>query len=96
MALIVFSQFASASTYLQPIIDFVEQGLITALKRVGNTIAFIMFIYGAAKYVYSADDPAGRKTAMGVCIAAVVAFLFIRIADNVIYQMCVAMPACTP
>jgi cbb3-type cytochrome oxidase subunit 3 len=42
-------------------------------KTVGPTIVLIMFLYGAVKYAYSADDPGGRKQAKSIVIQSIIA-----------------------
>ncbi|MFH1054557.1 MAG: hypothetical protein V1744_00525 [Candidatus Altiarchaeota archaeon] len=84
VAVIYFiSSATSAATYLVKMIAFVNS-LTTSFTIMGNSIAVIMFVYGAAKYVYTADDPAARKQAVGMCIAAIMALIIIRVAGDVI------------
>jgi hypothetical protein len=75
---------AVAAGYLYPVVSFVVNRMIPALTLIGNSIAVVMFVYGAIKYAYTADDPGGRKQAMGICISAIVALIIISIADDVI------------
>ena len=74
----------ASAGYLDPVIDFVTARLMVSIEIIGNSIAIVMFIYGAIKYAYTADDPGGRKQAMGICVAAIVALMIIQIADDVI------------
>jgi hypothetical protein len=82
MALCAASSLASAE-YLGGINAFVCK-LMTSFTTMGYSIALLMFVYGGVRYVYLSDDPGGRKQAMGICIAAIVAILFIRSADAII------------
>jgi multisubunit Na+/H+ antiporter MnhB subunit len=61
----------------------VEQ-LQTSMRIIGSSIAAVMFLYGGAKYVYTSDDPGGRKQAIGICIAAIIAMIIITQAENFI------------
>ena len=45
------------ASYLNPIINFVNTQLVVTFSMLGGSIAVIMFVYGAAKYVFSSDDP---------------------------------------
>ncbi len=72
-----------ASAYLESIKAFVD-GLQDQFTEMGNGIAIVMFLYGAAKFIYSADDPGGRKQGKDVCIAALIAMIIINIAPTVI------------
>jgi hypothetical protein len=84
VAYAMLSSPASASgNYLGGIIAVVCT-LVKSFKIMGYSIAIVMFIYGAAKYVYTADDPGGRKQALGVCVAAVMAMLIITAATTII------------
>ena len=76
--------------YLGPIILFLANSLRPALYRIGYSIAIVMFAYGAIKYAYTADDPGGRKQALGICIASVVAIILIQLAAPII--MSIPMP----
>lgn len=85
-ALIGLFATAVQATYLGVITSFVCS-LATSIRIIGNSLAVVMFVYGAAKYMYTSDDPGGRKQAMGICIAAIVAFLIIMMAGTVINQI---------
>jgi hypothetical protein len=85
LALGALSTFASA-TYLTVINTFICDMAIS-FKLMGNSIAIVMFVYGAAKYIYTADDPGGRKQAMSICIACIVALLIIQATSGVIGQI---------
>ena len=81
---------ASAETkYLGPLISFVST-LQGSFRIMGSSIAIIMFVYGAVKYVYTADDPGGRKQAIGICVAAIIALIIIQAAEGIISSITVA------
>ncbi|MBD3389041.1 MAG: hypothetical protein GF414_09140 [Candidatus Altiarchaeales archaeon] len=46
-----------------------------ALKAIIPTMIAIMFIYGAAKYISSADDPSGRQKGKQICMHSVIGAL---------------------
>ncbi|MBU0761758.1 MAG: hypothetical protein KKD39_01930 [Candidatus Altiarchaeota archaeon] len=81
--LLVFPTIAFASGYLGPVITF-ACSLKDVFVNVGNALAAVMFVYGGAKYAYTADDPGGRKQGMAICVAAVMAFLIIAAAEGII------------
>ncbi len=98
MFLLVLSLLAPtvSASYLGPITTFLKS-LINSIRIIGNSIAVVMFIYGAARYVYASDDPGGRKQAISICIASVVALIIIFIAESVIGAICASMgPDCNP
>jgi hypothetical protein len=72
--------------YLDAIILFVCE-LKCTMMMLGNTIAAVMFVYGGAKYAYTADDPGGRKQGITICVAALMAWLIIGMGDVVIKQI---------
>ena len=47
------------------------------LTVISGTIVIIMFIYGGMKYVFSADDPGGRKQGKNICIHALIGGILI-------------------
>jgi hypothetical protein len=42
------------------------------VTSVGPSLVVVMFVYGAVKYAYSADDPGGRKQGRDICIQAMI------------------------
>jgi hypothetical protein len=89
VAAVTMLQSTVSAAYLTPVIDF-GKTLIIAFRDIGNGLAAVMFLYGGAKYIYTADDPGGRKQAMGICVAAIVAFLIIQSATLIICGITVA------
>jgi len=73
----------AAAQFLTPVLNFVRD-LIEIFSTFGYSLAVVMFLYGAAKYVYTADDPGGRKQALGILIAAIMAILIIQAAEVII------------
>ncbi|MFC2162069.1 hypothetical protein ACFLRF_00175 [Candidatus Altiarchaeota archaeon] len=47
-------------------------------------LAVLMFLYGGAKYAYSADDPGGRKQARSIAIHALVGLIIVVSASAII------------
>jgi len=54
------------------------------LQTIGGTLVIIMFIYGGLKYVFSADDPGGRKSGKMTCIHAIIGGILIVIATDIV------------
>ncbi|MFH0861901.1 MAG: hypothetical protein V1875_02620 [Candidatus Altiarchaeota archaeon] len=77
---------AVSAAYLTVINGFICS-LIGSFQIMGNSIAIIMFVYGGIKYIYTADDPGGRKQAMGICVAAIIAMIIIQAARGVIGEI---------
>ena len=68
------------TTVLCPIMDDIQ----FALETIGGTLVMIMFVYGGLKYVFSADDPGGRKQGKMTCIHAVIGGIIVVLADNIV------------
>jgi hypothetical protein len=82
LAVYALSSYASAA-FLTTIINFACR-LVTSFRMMGNSLAIVMFVYGAARYVYTADDPGGRKQAISICVACIMALLIIQMATVII------------
>ncbi|MFH1404208.1 MAG: hypothetical protein ABIH11_08075 [Candidatus Altiarchaeota archaeon] len=65
------------------VITFVNS-LQYSVLVMGNSICEVMFVYGGLKYIFSADDPSGRKTGLNICIAATIGALLIVISKEVV------------
>ncbi|HHQ44992.1 MAG TPA: hypothetical protein ENN13_02530 [Candidatus Altiarchaeales archaeon] len=50
-------------------------------------LATLMFIYGGARYVYSADDPGGRKAAKKICVHSLVGLIIVGVADELVFEI---------
>jgi len=48
------------------------RSVFQALQTILGTLAMIMFIYGGLKYIFSADDPGGRKQGKMIAINATI------------------------
>ena len=48
---------------------------------IGPALVLIMFTYGGVKYVFSADDPGGRKAGKMTCIHAIIGGIIISLAS---------------
>ncbi len=58
--------------------------LVTAIIPLGGTLVLLMFTYGAVRYVFSADDPAGRKQGRMICIHSIVAAMLILLVSWIV------------
>jgi hypothetical protein len=56
--------------------DIIDQ-VKFVLETIGPALVVVMFTYGGVKYVFSADDPGGRKAAKNTCIHAIVGGIII-------------------
>ena len=79
LALILAPSTASASD-AAAIIASVICGLVPEVIDLARALAILMFIYGGAKYAYSADDPGGRKQGKMTCIHAIIGGILLMIA----------------
>jgi len=51
--------------------------VLTLMTRASASLVVLMMIWGAIKYIYSADDPGGRKQGKNTIIHAIVAGIII-------------------
>ncbi len=58
--------------------------ILVAVQTIGGTLALIMFIYGGLKYIFSADDPGGRKQGKMTAIHAVIGGIIVILATTII------------
>lgn len=83
LALILAPSTASASD-AAAIIASVICGLVPEVIDLARALAILMFIYGGAKYAYSADDPGGRKQGKSIAINALIGFVIVAVSWSVV------------
>ena len=84
IALIILPGLVSAGGLdLTPILDFVC-ALKDVFVVVGASLVLLMITYAGVRYVYSADDPGGRKQAISTLVNAIIGGILLMIADAVI------------
>ncbi|MFH1054558.1 MAG: hypothetical protein V1744_00530 [Candidatus Altiarchaeota archaeon] len=70
LALLAASAFAGSPIEAVPC--SIIGGLWDALRAIGPSLIVIMLVYGAAKYIYSSEDPAGMKQGRDIFIHAII------------------------
>jgi hypothetical protein len=78
------ASLAAASITILAVPCQVVQASYNAVKAIGYALVAIMFLYGGGKYVYSADDPAGRKQGKSMCIHAIIGAIIMGLVGAVI------------
>ena len=63
-----------------------------AIEAAVPAIVTIMFTYGAIRYVFSAEDPGGRKNAKDICISAIIAGILFAIIAALVTLLSGIMP----
>jgi len=63
---------AQAANPIADPICTVLAGILNALRAIGPALVALMLIYGGVRYIYSADDPGGRKQAKSLLINAII------------------------
>jgi hypothetical protein len=58
--------------------------LYVNLLPLAQAIAALMFVYGGAKYVYSAEDPGGRKQAKSIAVNAIIGLLIVILSQGIV------------
>lgn len=81
----------------QKICDIIEP-IYEAVLAAATSLVLLMFVYGGAKYAYSADDPGGRKQGKQIVIHSIIAGILLAIASTVlttvgVNQICANMNA---
>lgn len=71
-AISLLPALANASIDFTTVPCGVIQPIFDALTTIAGTMVMIMFIYGGLKYVFSAEDPGGRKAGKMTCIHAII------------------------
>ena len=94
--LIFLSTLAAGSSIVlkQSTPEFVFMRVVCCLRNnliaLAQAIAALIFVYGGARYAYSADDPEGRKQAKSLAVNALIG-LIIVIVSQVMVQVAVGM-----
>ena len=83
LAAIAAAGYASASGAAQIISDVICT-LVPDLLTLARVIAILFFIYGGAKYAFSADDPGGRKQGKQIAIHALIGFLIVAMSHSLV------------
>jgi hypothetical protein len=79
--ILTLSLAASATVDFKTVPCRVVLDVLTLMTRAAATFVILMMIYGAIKYIYSADDPGGRKQGKNTIIHAIVAGIIIGMWD---------------
>ena len=58
--------------------------VLGAFTTIGSTFVTLMFIYGGLTYVYSADNPGGRKKGRDICIHAIIGAILVVLAGEAV------------
>jgi ABC-type arginine transport system permease subunit len=82
-ALIAAAVSASNAQTIAKVPCLVIRNVYQALARVGPAIVFIFMFYGAGKYVYSSEDPGGRKQGKDIFIHALIAGIILVLVNSV-------------
>ena len=72
LCLSVLSTTVSAIGTMARITCSIITQVYNAIRAIGPALVTLMFMYGGAKYAFSADDPGGRKQGKMICIHSVV------------------------
>ena len=95
MLAVIAVSVSAATLVLTNVITFVCT-LVKTFKTLGASLGVLMFVFGAAKYVYTADDPGGRKQGLAICVAAIIGIIFLLSADGIINGLGSVMGAGAP
>jgi hypothetical protein len=68
------------STVILNTVCGVIRGIYNPLTAIGSSLVLLMIVYAGVKYVYSADDPGGRKQAKSMIVNAIIGGIILVIA----------------
>ena len=71
---------AGSNSSLTATVCSVMLAIQDTLMTIAPTLVLLMFVYGGVKYVFSADDPGGRKQGKMTCIHAVIGGIIVIVA----------------
>jgi len=83
LSLLLIQMSSAVTLDLSSVFNFICT-LKDGMFIIGTTIVLLMMVYGGVKYVYSADDPGGRKQALSTIINAFIGGIFLILAYTVI------------
>ena len=79
-ALLSLAGSVSAAPGITTTVCYVINSIAYAIYVIAPTMVGLMFTYGAIKYIFSADDPGGRKQGKMICIHAIIGGVIIILA----------------
>ncbi|MBD3389039.1 MAG: hypothetical protein GF416_08130 [Candidatus Altiarchaeales archaeon] len=88
-AIILFSTYVTApspagTNYMKDVVCSILSNIQFVLDSIGPGFVIVMFTYGGIKYVFSADDPQGRKSAKNTCIHSLIGGIILIVAHHVV------------
>jgi hypothetical protein len=86
IALFFFCNTVSALAVLTPVCDFVAN-LNNAIAVIGASLVLLMLVYAAVKWIYSSDDPGGRKQAVSIIVNALIGGIIMILYRAIIYNL---------
>ncbi len=93
LALVLYGITATvAANPITTIVCPILTDIIAAFTTIAGTLVILMFLYGGLKYIFSADDPGGRKQGKMTCIHAVIGGVIVVLATNIVGLL--AMASC--
>jgi hypothetical protein len=85
LSIVLLASAAAASpVQMSDIVCSVITQVLDTLNAIGPALVLLMFLYGGVKYVYSADDPGGRKQGKDICVHAVIGGIIILLAGSIL------------
>lgn len=83
-AIVALANLVSATADAATIIKNIICSLIPEVMTLAWALAFLVFIYGGAKYAFGADDPGARKQGKNIAINAMIGFIIIAASQALI------------
>jgi len=80
LVLVALCNMALAAQDIQDAVCGVLEAIYTPLLMIGASLVLLMITYAGVRYVYSADDPGGRKQAKSMIVNAIIGGILLMIA----------------
>jgi hypothetical protein len=99
VALLNAASTLASATSMEKVLCSILMPIGSALRAIGPSLFLVMFVYGAVKYAYSAEDPAGRKQGMSICIHSLVGGIILLMTGRIVQFVFIVgkiFPVCPP
>ena len=94
-AVIMIASAAASAENAAETIAKVLCSLVPEVISLSYALAFAVFLYGGAKYAYSADDPGGRKQGKSIAVNALIGFIIVGASQAVVKAIASGAEFCT-
>jgi hypothetical protein len=91
---IIISMQTVSSANIEDVPCSVIRAVWDAMRTIAPSLIIIMFMYGAAKYVFSAEEPGARQQGKSICIHALIGGIILAILSAIVSMTGIATSLC--